>query len=223
MKCKVEFVINNRIEIDDGGEIYKSNIQDVSEDYIGISVPICNHKYMSLRKGDKVEGIYYEGKNIYKFFTVVIGRKIEKILIIMLRKPEKMELFQRRNFVRVPLIVDILCALIPVEKSLNNLNDQVEVFKACSLDMSGGGMKIIVGASLKDKLKLGDKIMITLPLENDRLDVKGKLIRIHENRENKKLICGVSFVNLDRSNREKIIRGLFQIMRGHMKKGVKQD
>lgn len=223
MKCKVEFVINNRIEIDDGGEIYKSNIQDVSEDYIGISVPICNHKYMSLRKGDKVEGIYYEGKNIYKFFTVVIGRKIEKILIIMLRKPEKMELFQRRNFVRVPLIVDILCALIPVEKSLNNLNDQVEVFKACSLDMSGGGMKMIVDASLKDKLKLGDKIMITLPLENNRLDVKGKLVRIHENRENKKLICGVSFINLDRLSREKIIRGLFQIMRGHMKKGVKQD
>ncbi|BAH06124.1 flagellar brake protein [Clostridium kluyveri] len=223
MKCKVEFVINNRIEIDDGGEIYKSNIQDVSEDYIGISVPICNHKYMSLRKGDKVEGIYYEGKNIYKFFTVVIGRKIEKILIIMLRKPEKMELFQRRNFVRVPLIVDILCALIPVEKSLNNLNDQVEVFKACSLDMSGGGMKMIVDASLKDKLKLGDKIMITLPLENNRLDVKGKLVRIHENRENKKLICGVSFINLDRLSREKIIRGLFQIMREHMKKGVKQD
>lgn len=223
MKCKVEFVINNRIEIDDGGEIYKSNIQDVSEDYIGISVPICNHKYMSFRKGDKVEGIYYEGKNIYKFFTVVIGRKIEKILIIMLRKPEKMELFQRRNFVRVPLIVDILCALIPVEKSLNNLNDQVEVFKACSLDMSGGGMKMIVDASLKDKLKLGDKIMITLPLENNRLDVKGKLVRIHENRENKKLICGVSFINLDRLSREKIIRGLFQIMRGHMKKGVKQD
>lgn len=223
MKCKVEFVINNRIEIDDGGEVYKSNIQDVSEDYIGISVPTCNHKYMSLRKGDKVEGIYYEGKNIYKFFTVVIGRKIEKILIIMLRKPEKVELFQRRNFVRVPLIVDILCALIPVEKSLNNLNDQVEVFKACSLDMSGGGMKIIVDVSLKDKLKLGDKIMITLPLENDRLDVKGKLVRIHENRENKKLICGVSFVNLDRLSREKIIRGLFQIMRGHMKKGVKQD
>ena len=162
-------------------------------------------------------------KNIYKFFTVVIGRKIEKILIIMLKKPEKMELFQRRNFVRVPLILDVLCALIPVEKSLRNLNDQVEVFKACSLDMSGGGMKMIVDTSLKDKLKLGDKIVITLPLENNRLDVRGKLIRIHENRETKKLICGVSFVDLDRLTREKIIRGLFQIMREHIKKGVKQD
>ncbi|WP_368487879.1 flagellar brake protein [Clostridium sp. BJN0013] len=223
MKCKVEFIINNRIEIDDGGEIYKSNIQDVSEEHIGISVPVCNHKYMSLQKGDRVEGIYYEGKNIYKFYTVVIGRKIEKILIIMLKKPEKVELFQRRNFVRVPLILDILCALIPVEKSLNNLNDQVEVFKACSLDMSGGGMKFAVDVSLKDKLKLGDKIIITLPLVNDRLDVKGKLVRIYENKENKKLICGVSFVELDRVSREKIIRGLFQIMREHIRKGAKQD
>jgi c-di-GMP-binding flagellar brake protein YcgR len=119
--------------------------------------------------------------------------------------------------------LDVLCALIPVEKSLRNLNDQVEVFKACSLDMSGGGMKMIVDTSLKDKLKLGDKIVITLPLENNRLDVRGKLIRIHENRETKKLICGVSFVDLDRLTREKIIRGLFQIMREHIKKGVKQD
>ncbi|MFL0195508.1 flagellar brake protein [Clostridium sp. WILCCON 0269] len=221
MKCNIEFVVNKRIEIDDGGEIYKSNIQDVSKDYIGISVPTCRHKYMSLRQGDRVEGVYYEGKNIYKFHTVVIGRKIEQILIIVLKKPEKVELFQRRNFVRVPVILDILCALLPAEKSPNNLDNQIEVFKACSVDMSGGGMKIVVEGSLKDKLKPGNKIVITIPVGNDRLDVKGKLIRVDENKDTGKLICGVSFIELDKMSREKIIRSLFQIMREHMKKGAK--
>lgn len=218
MKCKVEFIINNRIEIDDGGEIFKSTIQDVSENYIAINVPTCNHKYMSLRERDRVEGIYYEGKNIYKFSTVVIGRKLEKILVIILKKPENVELFQRRNFVRVPVVLDIMCAFIPTEKSLSNLNNQIEVFNAASLDMSGGGMKMATDISLKDKLKLGDKIIITLPIADVKLDVKAKLIRIQENRETNKLICGVCYVDLDKGSREKIIRGLFQIMREHMKR-----
>jgi c-di-GMP-binding flagellar brake protein YcgR len=223
MDSNINFTVNSRIEIDVDSEIYKSNIQDVSEDCISISIPVNNHKYMPLSKGEKVDVIYYEEKNVYKFNTVVVGRKIERILMIMLKKPEKVQICQRRNFVRVPLILDVLCAIFPLEKDLYHLNDQVEVFKACSVDMSGGGMKIVVDVKMKDKLKYGDIIIVTIPMENDSLTLKGKLVRISNNKDESKLTCGLSFIDMDRNSRERIIRVLFQIMRQHIKKGAKED
>ena len=223
MDSNINFTVNSRIEIDVDSEIYKSNIQDVSEDYISISIPVNNHKYMPLSKGEKVDVIYYEEKNVYKFNTVVVGRKIERILMIMLKKPEKVQICQRRNFVRVPLILDVLCAIFPLEKDLYHLNDQVEVFKACSVDMSGGGMKIVVDVKMKDKLKYGDIIIVTIPMENDSLTLKGKIVRITSNKDETKLTCGLSFIDIDKKSRERIIRVLFQIMRQHIKKGAKED
>lgn len=223
MNSNIKFEVNSRIEIDMNNEIYKSNIQDVSEDYISISIPVNNHKYLPLSKGERADVIYYEGKNVYKFNTVVIGRKIEKILMIMLKKPEKVEICQRRNFVRVPLILDVLCAMVPLEKDFYHLNAQVEMFKACSVDMSGGGMRIVVDSKMKNKLNRGDIIIVTIPMENDSLTLKGKIVRIISNKDESKLTCGISFVDIDRKSRERIIRILFQIMRQHIKKGAKED
>lgn len=223
MKCNIEFVVNSRIEIEIDGETYKSNIQDLSDDHIGINIPVNNHRYIALKKGDRVDAIYYAGKNIYKFHTVVIGRKIEKILIIMIKKPSKIEIVQRRSFVRVPLILDVLCAMVPLEKDSHNLNNQVNVFKACSLDMSGGGMKIIVDDNLKYELKMDDIIMVTIPMEDDSLTIKGRVVRISRNQDNSKLVVGLAFTDLDKINRERIIRVLFQIMREHIKKGAKEE
>ncbi|MCI1943689.1 flagellar brake protein [Clostridium luticellarii] len=223
MKCNIEFVVNSRIEIEIDGKIYKSNIQDISEDYIGINIPVNNHKYIVLKKGDKIAAVYYLGKNIYRFNTVVIGRKIEKILIIMIKKPEEVEVVQRRNFVRVPLVLNVLCAVVPVNKDPHNLDEQVEVFNAHSLDLSGGGMKISVDDKLKCKVSAGDIIMVTIPMEDDSLAVKGKVVRISRNNDKSKIIFGLNFVDLDKINRERIVKLLFQVMRKHIEKGAKED
>ncbi|MHC6179388.1 flagellar brake protein [Clostridium sp. JNZ X4-2] len=223
MKCNVEFTVNSRIEIEIDGQTYKSNIQDISDDCIGINIPVNNHKYIALKKGDKIRAIYYSGKNIYSFHTVVVGRKIEKILIIMIKKPMEIEIVQRRNFVRVQIIFDVLCAVVPEKGYLGNLSDQVRTFNAYSVDMSGGGMKIVVKDKLEYKLRIGDIIIVTIPMENDSLTVKGKIVRIDRNNDNSKLILGLAFTDLDKMNRERIIRLLFQIMREHIKKGAKEE
>jgi c-di-GMP-binding flagellar brake protein YcgR len=223
VKCNIEFIVNSRLEIEIDGKIYKSNIQDLSEDYIGINIPVNNHKYIVLKKGDKINVVYYLGKDIYRFNTVVTGRKIEKILIIMIRKPEEIEIVQRRNFVRVPLILNVLCAVVPVKKDFSNPGEQVEVFNAYSLDLSGGGMKISVDNKLKCKVSAGDTIMVTIPMEDDSLTVKGKVVRIDRNSDKSRIIFGLNFVDLDKINRERIIKLLFQVMRKNIEKGAKED
>jgi c-di-GMP-binding flagellar brake protein YcgR len=55
------------------------------------------------------------------------------------------------------------------------------------------------------------------------LVIKGKIVRISNNKENKKLICGISFVDVDKNTREKIIELVFEIMREQIRKGVKGE
>ncbi|MBI6873110.1 flagellar brake protein [Clostridium aciditolerans] len=224
MSDNMEFLVNQKIEIEMEDGIYKSNIQDVTDEYIGISIPVNEGKYVPLRKGEKVICHYYYNKDIYRFETVVSGRKIDKLLIIMLKKPEKVVMYQRRNFARVPLMVNIYCGILENSKKIENIgNNQIEFFDAYSLDISGGGLRLAIDRKFEKRLNLGSMLMMTIPLNDENLTVKGKIVRVENDRKNPKIICGVSFVDLDRLTRESIIRLVFKTMREQMKKGAKGE
>ncbi|MBV7272202.1 PilZ domain-containing protein [Clostridiaceae bacterium UIB06] len=224
MKNKVEFLINQKIEIEMEDGVYKSNIQDITDEYIGISIPVNNGKYVPLRKGERVTGIYYINKDIYKFETVVIGRKVDKLLIIMLGRPDKVVMYQRRNFVRVQVMINVYCVLLEVSRKIENImNNQVECFDAYTLDISGGGMRIALDRNLDKKVELGNLLMVNLPIENENLAIKCKVVRVENDNKNPKIIYGLSFVDLDRKTREEIVGLVFKIMREQMKNGAKGE
>jgi Predicted glycosyltransferase len=224
MSVKVEFLINSKLEIEYNDDSYKSNIQDITDEYLGISIPVSDGKYLPLARGEKVRAIYYYGKDIYRFDTVVIGRKIEKILIIMLKKPEKVTMVQRRNFARVPLMINVCCALICNEKNIYNIGDnQIEFFDAYSLDISGGGMRVAIDRKYENKIQRGNMLMVTIPLGNENITIQGKIVRVENDRKNPKIICGLNFMDLDRKVREIIIKMVFNTMRDQMKKGAREE
>lgn len=224
MSVKVEFLINNKIEIEYNDDSYKSNIQDITDEYLGISIPVSDGKYLPLAKGERVTAIYYYGKDIYRFDTIVIGRKIEKILVIMLRKPEKVTVIQRRNFARVPLMMNVCCALLCNEKNIYTIGDnQIEFFDAYTLDISGGGMRVAIDRKYEKKMQRGNMLMVTIPLGDENVTIQGKIVRVENDRKNPKIICGLNFIDLDRKVREIIIKMVFNAMRDQMRKGAKEE
>lgn len=224
MSDNVEFLVNQKIEIEMEDGIYKSNIQDITDEYIGISIPVNEGKYVPLRRGEKVICLYYYNKDIYRFETIVSGRKIDKLLIIMLKKPEKVVMYQRRNFARVPLMVNIYCGILENSKKIENIgNNQIEFFDAYSLDISGGGLRLAIDRKFEKRLNLGSMLMMTIPFDDENLTIKGKIVRVENDRKNPKIIYGLSFVDLDRLTRESIIRLVFKTMREQMKKGAKGE
>lgn len=223
MNYEVEFLVNNKIEIEMEDDFYKSNIQDVSDNTIGISIPVNNGKYLPLKRGEKVICSYIYKKNVYVFESIVVSRKIDRILIIDIKKPEQVKLYQRRNFVRIPFMIDVLCAVVPVEKDVKHLNNQVDFFNAISIDLSGGGMKLSIDSKIADKLYYGSLLMITIPSDSENITVRGKIARIDKNQVKDRVLCGVSFIDLDETNREKIISIVFKIMRDQIKKGTRED
>lgn len=210
MPNSIRFTVNSKIEIlmEDG--IYKSNIQDVYDDHIGISIPVREGIYLPLKKGEKVEGIFYSYKGTFKFHTIVVGRKIDRIMMILLAKPKSFIKIQRRNYVRVSTVSKVICSII-------DSSEDAQFFEGFTLDISAGGMKL----STSKELNIGDTIAISVTLKNEELHLKGKIIRVEK--EDKRNICGVAFIDMDNKTTEKIVRLLFQIMREQRKNGPKED
>lgn len=219
MISKVQFVINNKIEIiwHDGN--YKSDIQNVTENNIAISVPIKDGKYIPLSKGEKITVFYYDEDNVYEFSTSVIGRAHDRIPIINIEQPQNITRVQRRNHVRVPLVADISCALIKKNLTVAEIgSNQIDFFNAFTLDMSGGGLKIMT----KKKVSVGDQLLITVSLNNETLNMQGEIVRVDKDIENK-FVCGVNFVGMDNKTNEKLIRIIFQIMREQAQRASKEE
>ena len=162
--------------------------------------------------------LYYCGKALYKFECEVIGRKVDRIPIIILGLPQNTRVIQRRDFVRVPVIDKI--KLYKIDKAFENkdIEDLVKLenvaIDSLTLDISGGGMRI----KCKFELSYNDILMVSLPLLTENFMVKAKVVRI-ENKEDNTNIYGLCFFDLNEKLRDKIIKCIFQIMREQRKKG----
>lgn len=211
----VQFIINNKVEIiwDDGD--YKSNIEDVQDRYFAISIPIKEGQYIPLRAGEKVEVLYFNDNNIYKFFSKVLGRKIDGIPVVLLSKPDKVQVIQRRRFVRISHIVPAKYAKTTKEAKIPG---EGTVLGATLLDISAGGVRI----RISEEVSRGEFVEVYFPLSGEEFILKGELVRVIKDKDGK-YACGVSFIDLRERDRDKIVRFIFQLMREQRKKALEEE
>lgn len=220
MTSKVKFLINSKIQIlmEDG--TYKSNVQDVSTKHIAISIPVCDGRYLSLRVGEKVEGIYFYNDNVYKFSTTVLDRKKDGVMIIVLAYPRFLKKIQRRNFVRVSYVNDIWCISLGMANEYKTIKyKEYEFFNAMCLDLSGSGAKI---CSDREN-KLGEVLMLTIPVKDEILTFTGKIVRKDPSNIIGKFNYGICFIDVNKKEVEKLIMLLFELMRERRKSKTREE
>ncbi|MBU3126628.1 flagellar brake domain-containing protein [Clostridium tagluense] len=211
---KVDFAINRKLEILVDERYYNTNIQDLTEEYIAISIPMSGGQYVPLSRGDIIDVIYYEDENLYKFKSSVIGRKIENIPILLVSKPLEIEKIQRRKYVRISLINTAKYKNLKNQSKISpKAIDESEYLKASIVDLSGGGMKVRVS----EEIVKNDFILVNLTVNNEDIHIVGQAKRIQKDDEGR-FVCGLSFEFLDNLTRERIIKYIFQLMREQMKK-----
>lgn len=217
---RINFKVNNKVEIiSEEGETYGSDIQDIDEKIIGISVPIKECQYLSLRKGERIEVIYYEGNSIYKFPSVVVKRTNSKVPLIWINKPVDARKIQRRKFVRIPILCNTKFALINREFKLDKTNlKDIKFLEGTILDLSGGGVRLKTDLDLKKE----DVLAMILHIGDAVLVAKGEVKRIDVVNFKEK-IYGVKFLELSTHQQDKIIEYVFEIMRKQMRKGLKEE
>ncbi|MBU3111800.1 flagellar brake protein [Clostridium lacusfryxellense] len=212
--AKVDFKINKKLEILVEERYFNSNIQDITEEYIAISIPSSAGEYVPLAKGSMIDVLYYEEENLFKFKAFVIGRKFENIPILLISHPKEIQKIQRRKYVRVPIIST--AKYINVKNQPRTTPSSInpsEYKKAILIDLSGGGMRIKV----HDDIKPNDYLLVSLTINEEEIPIVGQAMRIIKD-DDGRFICGLSLNFLDNLTREKIIKYIFQLMREQMKK-----
>lgn len=215
----IKFEINNKVEIIYGDDIYNCDVQDFKDGYLAVSIPIKDNQYLPLQKGERIDILYYEGSCLYEFTSVVADRQRSNIPLIWIIIPEKFKKIQRRKYVRVSVLLNTKCAVIPKEFLLNKDNfSKLKFFEGTVVDLSGGGLRLIT----KHKVERDTNLLMILPFPDGGILVKGKAMRVDQD-EMKNIVCGINFVDVKASEQEKIIGYVFQIMREQMKKGLKEE
>ncbi|MDD3223477.1 MAG: PilZ domain-containing protein [Clostridium sp.] len=213
-----ELNVNTKCEILIDNKVYKSNVQDIDKNAISISLPVSNGEYAMPSKGVTVEVIYYDKNNVYSFITDVVGRKTDKVKLIVLNKPAYIKKVQRRKFFRIEVSKE--AQFIKIDKELNKesinkvLKNTGEFFKGFIVDISGGGFKFISSQNIKKD----DFFLAKIPIENESIPVICKCVRSDKDAITKANVCGFSFYKIDDKARDKIVVYIFKLMREHMKK-----
>jgi len=212
--AKVDFKINKKLEILIDEKYFNSNIQDVTEEYIAISIPMSSGTYVPLSKDAIIDVIYYEEDNLYKFRSSIIGRRFENIPILLISNPKEIKKIQRRRYVRVPLINTAKYTNLKNEPKTNPKTiGESKYSKAVLVDLSGGGMRV----KIAEEIKLDDFLLVSLNISEEDVLIVGQTKRIIKD-DDGRFICGLSFEFLDNSTRERIIKFIFELMRNQMKK-----
>ncbi|WP_339062675.1 PilZ domain-containing protein [Tepidibacillus marianensis] len=200
----------------------KTRIADINNQYISIEVPIneTTGKLEKLPVGRRIV-LFYQSKDHgqYMFDTTVMDEAKDQIdlLILQLPDPNQIKKAQRRNFLRVPASIETSFHIVD---SRNN-----EWFIVKTLDLSGGGMQIILSNPnlFKEGLKLKGWIVLSYPNEDniEHVQYQAEIIRILSPNENTKVKwASLNFTSITETSRAKIIRYCYQRQVYLRKKGM---
>ena len=205
-------------------KVYKSQILDkIDEQHFQISMPIEGYKVLLLPVGGRYEATIYSGQNIYVCQVRITDRyKVRNqyvMNIVFTSSPKK---FQRRAYFRLEYTRDFEFHMSE-EEELKDENENPEkthtLFdKGILLDLSGGGCKFVS----REKIEPGELLILRIPLEMKEtkiLTVTGKTLS-SKKVENRGISYEqrVEFIEIDKVQREEIIKFIFQQERKNRKK-----
>ncbi|WNB93704.1 flagellar brake domain-containing protein [Bacillus sp. NEB1478] len=203
----------------DKKDTYKSKIYEMKDDVLYIDYPsneaTNRTEYFFDGTQFKVSFVDKE-KVVYTFRTELLGRKIEKIpvLIITAPKNEDVHKVQRREYVRVETMVDV---------SVDIIANSDPAFNSVIVDMSAGGM--LLSLPIGHKVAKGDVLdcLVVLPMRSGEkvyLDLECSVLRILDG-DNNRQRAPLQFNQITARDRQHIIRFCFEQQLQMKKKEMK--
>lgn len=212
------FKINQKIEIIDNNISYKANIQDVKSDHIIISMPVSEDKYYIMHKGSIVQFYRTGEKEIEKFKSEVLGKKVENnIQLAVLTFPVFVERIQRREYFRLPVVLEAKLYMLTGNKIYTSITDVPSGFlnrmkDGIIIDISGGGLK----AAVKEPMTKGRYAVVSIDIP-DNLILLCKIVWVERDTKNRNYKVALRFEGINERDRDKIIKFIFEKMRNQNK------
>lgn len=207
-----------QIELTSTKESYRSRVEAIEKDGFWIATPIKKSMIVPISIGQDLTLSFGVDTCIYKFPSSVIKRVAEPVPMLFVKYPLEKEIqrIQRRYYVRVNAVTPIEYGILdPTDKD----NKNVELLPGNTIDLSGGGLQFIT----KHNVPENKLLQINLNLNNEKLIVFAKPARIRpypDEKDRQYWAVGVQFINISESERDKIIKYVFDWQREMRKKGL---
>jgi c-di-GMP-binding flagellar brake protein YcgR len=208
---KVNQLIEFEIETDANERLFlRSRIEEVVDQFLHVSAPMYRGAILPLRVGETIKVCMNYRDNTYQFYTSVIGRKWNKIPLLVIKKPEQFIKIQRRCFLRLPVAVAVRYRLA---------GEKTEFYNGVTVDISGGGALLLTECPIEEGQIL--EMEIDLP-DREPVFSRARVIRLLERktREGQANKAALEFNDISEGKRDKIINFIFDKQREWIKKGI---
>ena len=222
---KSEIKINTKIELQRMGdsEYYSSSIQDIRDDVLYISMPTLFSQEtlfaqpLVLVPGEEVKVRFPGTSESFVFTSTFVNAVKAPIVLYRLSMPTAIKRVQQRNYVRVETLLEVYVAEIPEKGEEPNYS------KINALDISGGGMKLLMEIVSEKQYVVGKELMVKFYInenDNSEIEVMSKvcvrrkdLLPTRAKHDQQLLYSfGVEFIEMSEKLRQKIIRFIFRKM-----------
>ncbi|MBR1908203.1 PilZ domain-containing protein [bacterium] len=216
--------VNQQISIllntPDGEKIISSYIREVYSDRLVLNQPQNWEENLSfLEEGEEIRTKIFTRSGVLLYTSVVLNSPVDDNFTIEYNE-EFANILQRRVFTRVPMetIVDCEYEKLVSAKPVNTFSGsdmvefstplscefETEVIEAETVDIGGGGLKIVSSV----KLPVQKTITFKINLFDDIIVAKGLVIEKNNLPENQ---YGIKFTEISEEDKDKIIKTCFRI------------
>lgn len=216
----------NRRPVNEERKTYQSKVIDVlSEDRIEISMPMEKTKLILLPVDGEYDLYFYMDNGLYQCYARVVDRyKNNSMYVLVLDLISNLRKHQRREYYRFSCALEMNSrALEKEEVALAGKKDelfipQLPLKSSVIVDISGGGLRFVANYAYEAQSLILCKYHLMINGENKEYNLVGKVLSVRE-LENRKGVFEhrVQYVNVDATEREEIIKYIFDEERKTLK------
>ncbi|MEW6661742.1 MAG: flagellar brake protein [Bacillota bacterium] len=208
--------LNRKIEvrIDGQEDFYKSSVQGLNPQGFVINVPMLRGDWLRLTPGMQVQVKSITDEAQYLFTSTVLSRLMEKDLpLYLLSLPGDIERLQLRDYVRVRCALEVFYREVPLSE-LPNVPLLVPDKKGITLDLSGGGLRMVIKEPINPDNLILLKIILPTPRGKPKIIMAIGEVRGYESTydDQPRYEVRLSFQTINERDRDKIIARVFHLM-----------
>lgn len=210
---------NQRVSIEvvgsDPPERYPSRVENVGRDHLSLAAPFGQVGAVPLHVGTKLRVTLFHNGGAHAFDTAVVGRQAEPLPLLLVERPTRLEVLQRRQYFRQAAVVRSLCRADP---------DSPQEIEGLTRSLGGGGISMrshdIAGCQwILDHAATGEPVWLEVELPDRPLNVLATVVWTRLDRDEGYIEMAFEFTDLPDCERERLIRYLFVLQRDALRKG----
>lgn len=208
-ELKKALKINKLVSIEtlnDNGETvrYASRVENIGQDWICLAAPMSRRLPVYLPPETCINVLFWDNLAVYSFKTTVIkSLKEGSVRQLSIRYPEKYDKVQNRQYVRVPVSLNVTIQYV-------NKEDETKEVVGKTRDLSGGGMMVTLKKS--NIIKKNSLVTINFRLDDTVITCSAVIVRDDIEMDSDHItrgLLGVKFLSISDKNRQLIIKFVF--------------